>query len=212
MQMPARMVEAVRGNPVPAALIGAGLTWLLLGTRPARRVERRLMKHAQEAYSEAAEAGREVSSAATQTVGRALGTVAEYAQTGVSALGGAVREGAVAVSKGAQKGYRRSKEAVAETWEEHPLAVGVSLLAAGVATGMLLPATVKESRLIGPAAVDLSRRVRGKGAELVEKGRELFRASGKAVVSEAKRQGLTRGKVGRKVKRVASVARDAVGA
>ena len=130
---------------------------------------------------------------AAETVKESAASLAEYAQTGASKVGHA-----------AKKGYQRSREAVATTWDEHPLTVGIALLAAGVAAGMMLPAP--KSGAISRAARGLTQRVASTGEELLESARELVTSSARAVSREAKRQGLTPDQISRKVKRVANAA------
>jgi hypothetical protein len=192
----AKVVETVRENPIPAALVGAGLTWLIVKNR-----QRLPMPHVPQALTGIAETARESFSDSAQStrqavrggVGSAAETLAEYAQSGAAKVGQVAR-----------KGYRRSREAVATTWDEHPLTVGLALLAAGVAAGMMLPAP--KSGAISRAAKGLKQRVTSTGEELIEGARELVSSSARAISREAKRQGLTPGQLGRKVKRVAGAA------
>ncbi len=109
-----------------------------------------------------------------------------------------------------QRSLKRSRETVSDMWQRHPITVGLALLAAGVATGMMLPATAREGGMMGRAARNVTRRVRSSGEELLEKGRELVETSAEVVTREARRQGLTADDIGRKVKRVATRARDSL--
>src|SRR5687767_658606 len=134
----AKAVETVRANPIPAAIAGAALTWLLVKNRERLHVPHMpdaltgLAETVRDSFSETAESTRRavrggMGSAAEAVKERAV-SLAEYAQTGASTVGQA-----------AKKGYERSREAVVTSWDEHPLTVGLVLLAAGVAAGMMLP-------------------------------------------------------------------------
>jgi hypothetical protein len=196
-------VDTVRENPIPAALAGAALTWLIVKNR-----QRLPLPHMPEALTGIAETARDSFSdtlqstrqavrggvgSAAETVKESAASLAEYAQTGASKVGQA-----------AQNGYQRSREAVATTWDEHPLTVGLALLAAGVAAGMMLPAP--KSGAISRAARGMTQRVTSTGEELLESAREIVTSSARAVSREAKRQGLTPDQISRKVKRVANAA------
>ena len=216
---------SVKQHPVPAALIGAGLAWLLLETRTARSAEAKLLRRAKravgtvgealsplgesagESFGQARDTARDAMTGTADAVGRAVGTaaeavaggavtLAEIAKSGVSTAGTALRDGAAAVGEAAKAGYGRSREAVADTWERHPLMVGASLLAAGLATGMLLPAVRPGGNAEGrkPASEEAERTseaLKTAGSELYEKGRAMSPASAKA--ASASRKGRTGG-------------------
>lgn len=199
----AKAVGTVRDNPIPAALIGAGLTWLLVKNR-----QRLPAPHMPERLTGLADAARESFSGAAQTTRHAVrdgvGTAAESVKDGAATLAEYAQSGAAKVGQAAKKGYRKGRNTVATTWDEHPLAVGLGLLAAGVAAGMLLPAPKGET--ITRAARKLSDRVTSTGEELLGSARNLVTSSARAASREAKRQGLMPNQLGRKVKRVANAA------
>jgi hypothetical protein len=207
------VVDAVRQHPLPAALVGAGLTWLLLETRPARQAERKLLEQARRAAGAIGEpfsgVPRAARSAFTESaentrgaVREGAGTVADYAKNGVSTAGEALRSGASAVGRTAQRGYMRGRETLSEQWDRHPLAMGLALLCAGLASGMLLPSSRKESETFGRASDDLSRRVKETGEEILERGREIVASSRRAVERASRREGLSPASVGKKMRRV----------
>ena len=199
----ARVIDTVRENPIPAVLAGAALTWLILKNRQRLPVPHMpealtgIAETARESFSDTAQSTRKVVrggvESAAETVKEGAATIAEYAQSGASKVG-----------QVAKKGYHRSREAVATTWDEHPLTVGLTLLAAGVAAGMMLPAP--KSGAITRAAKGLTQRVATTGEELLESARELVSSSARNASREAKRQGLTPDQLSRKVKRVANAA------
>lgn len=212
----AKVVGSVKENPIPAALIGAGLTWLLVKNRQRLPVPR---VHVPESLSGIAQTARESFSGTAQSTRQAVrdgvgsaaesvksgaSTVAEYAQSGASTVAEYAQSGAAKVGRVAKKGFVTSRDAVATTWDEHPLAAGLALLAAGVAAGMMLPAP--KSGAITRAAKGLTQRVAATGEELLDSARELVSSSARSASREAKRQGLTPGQLGRKVKRVADAA------
>ncbi len=194
-----RVVEAVTENPVPAILIGAGLAWLLLDTRVAHRAERKLLNQARsavnklgETITELAGSGRESYSRANRRTQNLLSDAAESIKQSASALAHQAQHGAEVVGESAQAGYERSREAIAGAWEKHPLAVGASILAAGVATGMMLPATVREGTMFGDAASNVAEKIRSTGSDLLERGKDLATSSAQMATRVIKRQGSSR--------------------
>lgn len=145
----------MREHPVPAALIGAGLAWLLLESRPARKFERQLG----ETLTEYAGTARD-----------ALGGVAEY-------LGGSVSN----VAEGGVNAGEYARETIADTFERHPLAVCAAVLAAGVAAGMMLPSTGAENSLLGRTSDALTKTIRSKGGAWIEQGRSLASSAAQSV-------------------------------
>ncbi|HEX8522201.1 MAG TPA: hypothetical protein VF669_08085 [Tepidisphaeraceae bacterium] len=190
-----RAVETVTEHPVPAILIGAGLTWLLMESSSMRKVEQRLYNQGKEllggvgeTLSDYADTAREALSGAAEYVGETLAPAAElpsrlgeYATEGVSSVGNALSEGASAVGHGVEAGYEYTRDAIADVFERHPVASCAAILAAGVAAGMLLPGTVRENKWMGRTSEALSRNVREKGAELLEQGRSFASTAAQSV-------------------------------
>lgn len=212
-----RAVETVTANPVPAILIGAGLAWLL-----ADRVGRRsqFLSRAGETIedvagrvgstlSETAETVKEGVTGAAETVRERAGRIGEVAQTGLSAVRETLRAGATAVGQGAKRTIESGRQAVAETWTNHPLSMGLATLAAGLAAGLLLPRTRREQEMMGPRAAQVAQRVRTTGREMMQRGKQAASAAVDATTREARRVGLAPQELGRKLKRVATSAREA---
>jgi hypothetical protein len=111
----------------------------------------------------------------------------------------------------AREGLHYSKEKIGSLWHDHPLAVGLGILAAGVAAGMMLPSSNAEKRLVGGKFAD---RVKSTGRELLDQGKEMagniFKETGEALGEEMEREGLTPDKLGKKVKRIAGRIKDVV--
>lgn len=201
------VVDSVKSNPIPAALIGAGLTWLLVQNRARLSMPQMpQMPQMPNALTGIADSVRDsfndTAQSTRQAVRDGVGTAADSVRDGAATLAEYAQSGAEKVSRAARKGMRRGREAIATTWDEHPLTVGLTLLAAGVAAGMLLP--TPKGAVIAQAAKDLTRSVTSTGEDLLDKGREIVNSSARAVSREAKRQGLTPTEIGRKVRRVAT--------
>jgi hypothetical protein len=160
--------EAVRGagsavtgvvveNPVPVALIGAGLAWLLLGgasaASPSARRPRPRRATCSNEPAGASKASRNASRVASVRPpapwGESLSSAADAVRNGASRIWAStrkapgrrvkVRDGAMVVGEQARRGYDLSRRGVSEAWQQHPLTSGLGLLAAGLAVGHAAP-------------------------------------------------------------------------
>jgi ElaB/YqjD/DUF883 family membrane-anchored ribosome-binding protein len=156
----AGILETVRRNPVPAALIGIGVTWLAMSTRQTgfRSSEAggggrwtsssstwdttgdRDMSGA--SYDESRSGG-----AITDRVGDALGQV----QGKAGDVAGQVQQTAAQVPNVA----RQLGDTTGRVVQENPLAIGALALGVGAAIGMALPTTRPEHEIMGQAADSL---------------------------------------------------------
>lgn len=215
-----RALSAVRTPRLPAILLGAGLTWLLMeksgvSSGPAVRRARKALGDWGESFgetvSETAESTRhtlrQAAGSVKNSVGSAAGTVGKglsgagrKAQSGAEAVGQTIKDGAVSIGHTAE----RAREAFSDGWRNHPLAVCAAALAAGVATGMLMPSTRQESRLLGSTPKKALRGARKQGRSLVQRGKQFAEETLAATGREVRRQGLSPDALGRKLKRVAS--------
>jgi ElaB/YqjD/DUF883 family membrane-anchored ribosome-binding protein len=180
------LLETLRDNPIPAAMIAGGIGWLLFNKRrtsvdrsaaievesdyrgPVRtgaaadaesidysrqfpQVEHEGVAH--RVASSARDAGEKVASTARDAGGK----VASTART----VGEKVSSSASSVAHGVADTARAGTARLEETMHENPMVLGVVAAAVGLAVGMTLPASERESRLMG-----------SKRDELVDKARE----------------------------------------
>lgn len=176
-----RAVESVGEHPIPVALIGAGLAWLLLESRGIRPTEVPIVEKSKEAIGTVG-----------HTIGDAVGTAASSVKEGASTLGEYASHAASAVGETATSGIGAGKEAIGSLWERHPLAMSAAILASGIAAGMLLPPTKGENNLIGDAASNFASKIRSKSNEVIERVTSTAQAitgGGSSSGSSARRQG-----------------------
>lgn len=233
-------MNTVREHPVATSMIGAGLAAgiaaVAIGAaqRPARgkkhkkhhgKHDQGLLDRAREAFDSAREsAGETVESvresawdayeSAKEGVSDAVSELGEYAESGLHKAGDALKNGAAAVGQGVERGYEYSREKAGDLWENHPLLVTTGFLALGLAAGMLLPLSRAERKAMGRTAGKVTNRVKSKGRELLEQGKELADRVASETTdvlrSGAAREGLSPEKVARKVKRIAGRLKDVV--
>jgi len=143
------LVNTVKENPIPAALVGVGLVWMLTNSLSRSRSKSsglsKVVRQATQAVSEAAQTtGERLGDAATR-VKESADEAAEAASHEISHLAHAAGE------TGERVGRRAG-----EFFTENPLAVGAAVLAAGALVGMAIPITHKEKEWLGDARGDLA--------------------------------------------------------
>jgi hypothetical protein len=196
-----RAVEAVGEHPVPAALIGVGLAWLLLENSATRPGPARILKRGREAVGGVGDTLANAAGGVRRSIAGAVGTAADTLAEGASSVGEYVSEAATAVGEATSSGYQK----IGSLWERHPMAMSAAVLTTGIAAGLLLPATSREHDLMGDAATNVVKKVRNKSSELVERGSRLAATGAKVAATGVKAAAIVH-----KVKGIARSARKAV--
>ena len=165
--------RSVRDNPLPIALLGVGIGWLMFAGGKPRYApggdtgepnygfpavdDTGIGERISEGISGAADAGKDAAhgwASDVRDASAAAGHRAEAARHRAADAAGRVKDRAY-----------HAKESAAHFVEENPLVIGALAVAAGAALGALLPTTRREARLMGSA----SDRVRDAiGAEMRE--------------------------------------------
>ena len=216
------MADTIRDNPIPAAMVGVGLAWLLLNGRRSdsghvakyRYYQGREWDAADEyeedeelAASGKVERVRERASEIAGTVRsktrEKAGELADRAQQVAGRVNerahdvaGRVNERAHDVAGSVAEKSRRQARRMEDLFYENPLAIGAVTLAAGFAVGLGAPRTDVEVRLMGDARDQVVDRVRGMAEEKKEQAQHVAERvieEGKESLKEAARsEGLIR--------------------
>jgi hypothetical protein len=193
--------DAVKQNPVSAALIGMGVMWLFasrgrpFGTAPSLRG--------------IADAAQDVWQGASSNLQAASGGV----QNGISSMSNRVREQAASVSNTIGESGSRlasnvadragefpgavtgalgdARESLAEMFRSQPLALGAVGLAIGAAVAASLPMTDVESEYFGETSDMVKDQMSEMAGEKAQQAADIGRKVYEAVVDEAQQQGLT---------------------
>ena len=172
-------VDAVKQNPVPAALIGAGLAWLIAESAAERypqvgSVGNTVAKGAKNAASSVGEgvstatgAVKNALSTTAETVKEGASTVGEYTISGLSTVGSAIGSGVSTVGRGTKKGLTATKEAVVNSWQNHPVITSAAALAAGIALAMMVPSTGPERKAMGKRSAATTGRAKSAAKEFL---------------------------------------------
>lgn len=172
---------AVRDNPLPVLLIGAGIGWLMLSggssapertlhrISPPQRIPPERGEHSS-VVSDAVERVGEMAGAVGDAATRASSYVGDAASRAVEA-GSDMISGAKDSGIGASRRAREGWSSASELMETQPLLVGLLGVLAGAALGAVLPRTQAEDDLIGEAADAATARVSQFGRETAEQVR-----------------------------------------
>ena len=180
------VTDVVRENPIPVAMIAAGIGWLFwssrsgsnasaqaprIGSRSGPTVNRIETKSARgESISNEAGLVETVRAKAGDVVGAAAG-VAHKATEGASHLASGIAENAQSQST-----------KVVNAFQASPLAIGAIAAAVGLAAGFIVPSTQREGELLGETRDDLV----GKAREFVHEKTEQVQHVAQRVVNEAR--------------------------
>jgi ElaB/YqjD/DUF883 family membrane-anchored ribosome-binding protein len=191
---------AAKNNPLPVALVGIGLTWLMaLGRQPAQ--------HQGFGAYDADSSGpgmrekasgmlRGVSdrlSSAKQQLSDKAGSVREGASSGMSSMrdsAGAgmssVRERASQLTGTAREQWQRARGGIDYMIHEQPLALGAIGVAIGAMLAAAAPRTRKEQELMGEASRDLVQKTKEAAAPHLEQAKETAKQAVETVTSGMK--------------------------
>lgn len=179
----ANLGNAVRDNPLPVALVGIGLAWLMASGRHAdglARQRRRIAvreemraasyssgahpdEHhegaAHRAASKIGEAGRDMKDKVSD-LGHRIGDSTSAAANRAREMGQGARARIGEISERSQRSYYRTKDSVSHMVEEQPLLIGALGLAVGTLLGAVLPRTQREDEMMGEARDSLMTRAK----------------------------------------------------
>lgn len=159
------LLRTISQNPVPAALTGAGIAWLLMTSNSSGRQSLH-------------QAGHVVSDVAGNA-GDAVGNVAGAAGDTVGNVAGAVKD----QTQQAQTQLQRMLM-------ENPLAVGAIAAAVGAAVGLAVPETPQENQLMGQTRDALLDKAQTVAQDTLQKVQQVTDEAGHAIQKEAQFQGL----------------------
>lgn len=166
--------RTVRENPVPLAMIGAGVLWLALSSRNRR-------ENAEERQGDSLP---KRASAAAGKMRHKAGEVGEEVRHKADEVGEEVRHKAGELSREARDQAVRAKESSGRFVKEHPLLVGAAGLALGAAVATALPRSKREDRTFG----ERSDKVKHAAKEAaMEEGRKVQSAA-KSAIRKAKQE------------------------
>jgi hypothetical protein len=191
-QVISKLVEQAKENPMPLAVMGLGLAWLMTST--SRPYEPRSFASSASSGPGLGEKVREVGHKATdalfsakEKLGDAVTSAGEAGRSAAHDLGSAT--GAAA---GRAETYgRQAGRGFMDMLEREPLLIGGLAVAVGAAIGAALPSTEAEDRIVGEARDRLVEKGREAMQEGLEKAEEVAQAAYSGAKAEV--ENVTRG-------------------
>lgn len=201
--------DTIKQNPVPVALIGAGLAWLMMGGGSRRTASPGSRPHLYDAYDapvdDAYDAPVSTTHGAQEHAGglkERAGEMASGVQERMSAAG--ERVGGMAASARERVGDTadrlrhqarwqggRTQETFNYLRDEQPLVLGALGFALGAALGAGLPPTQREDELMGETRDQVVQRAQELGEEQLDKAKQVASAASGAALDQAHQEGLT---------------------
>jgi len=194
--------EAARSNPISAALIGMGAVWLFASrSRHGEELIRRsgidrLPDAARDAWEGTrqnlrSEGLRETARGAANVVRDRGEQVAGQVTDAGKRLARATADYADELPERAGSLFEDVRDNLGDLFRSQPLAIGVVGLAIGAAIAASLPTTETEAEYLGETSNFVKEKASELAGEQVERATEVGEKVAKAVVDEARQQGLT---------------------
>ena len=202
----------VKNNPLPIALMGIGIAWLMasgrnqpsyggssydtytssgpgMGERAGEmkdQLKDRVSGATQSVRDRMSQAGSSLSSAGQSARDR----VGQVGST-LSSAGQSARERASQIGESAKYQVERARSGMDYMMREQPLALGAIGLAVGALMAAMAPRTRKEDELMGDARDRLMEQAKEVGKEKLEDAKQVATAAVGTVTKEAEKRGLT---------------------
>lgn len=189
--------RSVRDNPIPLALVGIGLSWLMVsGNRndaesPYRAQTRDVDPSSRDRVASGTDAARErvvtaseavegkaseLAGAGRQKLREARDTAEQYGEAAKSRLE-SVRSHTTDAARSARDGIYSTTDSAVRFFEEHPLVFGALAVAAGAALAAIIPPTRRESEFMGDESTRLREAAKEEAQETVRSVKTVARAA-----------------------------------
>jgi len=173
-----RVMELVRDNPVPLALVGLGVGWLVLSSVRGARLDADRIEDAAEDWSGDRS---DMLSGVAEQAGDKVRDLALKAKSKVRTVSQQVDRTTDTVRRQASD----LADSTGELFRDHPLTVGLLAVAAGVALGAAIPRTRREVEMLGDTGADLLDSARETGRDMLHKAGRVVQRAGEAASGEA---------------------------
>jgi hypothetical protein len=160
-QVMTKLVEQAKENPMPLAVMGLGLAWLMSTSGRSRGAAPPGYRRPQDYVSAEPGLGARVHAA-----GDKVSDLVTEARDRVSGAASSVGELGRSAADRAGEYTDRAQRSFAQVLEREPLLLGAAGLLVGAAIGAALPATAIEDRMVGP----MRDKVLDKGKDLAQTG------------------------------------------
>jgi ElaB/YqjD/DUF883 family membrane-anchored ribosome-binding protein len=195
------IVETIRANPLPAALTGIGLGWLLVSARRSASGQTRYRGRAYPYDYPPRYEGRATTTSGGTSVpspGEALGRArdrvdesATQAQDRASEAASQAQDRVSNLTHQARYQARRASGGFERMVRENPLAMGALAVGAGAALGLAIPQSTQEHEVMGEARDTFVEKAQEKAQDAQQRVGRVAQEAQSAAKEEASNQGLT---------------------
>ena len=183
------VVQYIKENPVPVALVALGLGMLATSRRQSPLGVSNGGSRLRDTGSSLTDTARSAADRATNVVSSAAGSVREFATGAVDTT----RQQLQGVTSQAQQGARAASGRFKNTLQENPMVLGIAALAAGALVGLTLPSTGIESEYLGQARDRLVDQAKSMAQEAAGKVGRVAGEASHTFQETAKKEGLVGG-------------------
>ena len=192
----AGIMGTIRQNPLPAALAGIGLGWLLMNARSSGSSAQgpRVYTHDYPPPYEGQRSAGGTTTSAGEVVGRArdrVGETATQAQDKAGEVASRAQDSASQLGYRARYQARRASGGFQRMLQENPLAMGALGVGVGAAVGLAIPETSKEHEVMGEARDTLVEKAQEKAQDAQQRVQRVAEEAQSAAKEEAQNQDLT---------------------
>jgi ElaB/YqjD/DUF883 family membrane-anchored ribosome-binding protein/vacuolar-type H+-ATPase subunit H len=206
------IIDLITQNPVPAALVGIGLSWLYMN-RSSGEPDYRAHSGshylygpdtAAQAYRSGQQSGQtsggvgstiskatgqvsDLAGSAQEHVGEMAGTVQDY----VSDIAGSAQEHVSDMTETVMDRTQRAPGQIQRLIQERPLTAAAVAASLGAAVGFWLPSTQVENNLLGQANQQVMSRAQSVASDTLEKVQDVAQEVKSTVTEEVREKGLT---------------------
>jgi len=200
------IVETIKANPIPSALVGIGLAWLFMNKSSSAPSEPRYASqsygygYSSQGYGQMGTRlqGTSATDAVQQKAGQVIDSVTEAAGHVKEKAGEMVDQAQAKVEHLTDQVQDRAQDVIYRSQnmiEDNPLMTSALALVLGAAVGLLLPETRREDAWMGDARDKLVGQVSEAAKDTLGKAEkvatEVLHTAGDTIQEEAKNQGLT---------------------
>jgi ElaB/YqjD/DUF883 family membrane-anchored ribosome-binding protein len=198
------VADTARANPIPLALIGIGVGWLIWNARSSSQASNRGIRRYRYDGSQRSLAGGygnydyddDYDNASSgNRVGQTLEKLEHRVREGADSVRRVASDKVhqahdkmVHLEDAAKDRALRARDTARNTMEESPLLVGALALGAGIAVGLAIPSTEAEDQLVGQYRDALLDKAKSKAHELGEVAKETARRAAQTVKETAKQE------------------------
>lgn len=206
------VVDTIKAHPVPIALVGAGVGWLIYERSRSNSTASDISDYRdrpsyEDEFSPGPLSGEHSSSAAlfgdetmygegspsTSSIKEKASQAMGALQQKASQVRGRLAETGTQAKEQTRRLYEKSRETVTTAVEQHPLQSGLVCLAVGLLAGLLIPTPRRLRQGLEPKARELNARVRDTANDLIERGTHVVQSATDAATQAAKKEARTQG-------------------